>query len=76
MYVVTNRPATYTDQAGITRLYDPDNIGSGGLAGCGCAHQGVLAEVSPTGIVGQIAVGAVAVVGGIVLYRWLKQGRR
>lgn len=83
MYVVSRTPVSYVDAAGVTRLYDLDNIGGGGLAGggtgsCGCAHRSVLEGALPETPTGKAAlvVGSVAVVvGGVVLYRRLK-GRR
>lgn len=80
MYVVSQPLRTYVDQAGQVRSYDPDNITSGGLAGgCGCQHQGVLGGVLPESPTGKaaLALGGVAVVvGGVLLYRRAKRGKR
>lgn len=79
MYVVSQPIRTYIDQAGQVRSYDPDNVTSGGLAACGCSAQGgVLGNILPdsaTGKMAVVAVGAVVVVGGVLLYR-RRKGRR
>lgn len=80
MYVVAQTHRSYVDQAGITRLYDPDNVGAGALAGgCGCHHQGgVLSGFLPASATAKAALavgGIAAIVGGVLLYRRAK-GRR
>ena len=80
MYVVSQPLKSYIDQAGQVRYYDPDNVGNGALAGgCGCQHQGVLGGVLPESPTGKaaLAIGVVAVgVGGVLVYRRVKKGKR